>query len=132
MDFPQKLGANAYIYYSKTKSKTGFASRDFVMNYICNLEEDGSLVVACSSYNCLYNMKENDGVIRGDIAIGGLLIEPVPGNPGKSYLYVMQEADLKSSVPSFLLKPALKDQGMQVERIRKVLPRWKNKEGNRE
>ena len=56
--FCKKVGVNAFIYYSKTKSKTGFSSRDFIMNYICNMEADGSLVVACSSYNCNFDMKE--------------------------------------------------------------------------
>ena len=87
--FHKKVGVNAYIYYSKLKAKSILSSRDFVMNYICNLEEDGSLVVACSSYNCDFKLKERDGCVRGDIAIGGLLIEPVKGNPNKSYVYVM-------------------------------------------
>lgn len=79
--FCKKVGVNAYIYYSKLKSKSVLASRDFVVNYICNMEADGSLVVACSSYNCDFELRSKDGIVRGDIAIGGLLIEPVKGNP---------------------------------------------------
>lgn len=37
----------------------------------------------------------------------------------------MQEADVKAPVPAYLMRSAFKDQGMQIERIRKVLPKWK-------
>ena len=49
VDFKKKIGANAYIYYSKTKSKMGFEGRDFILNYLVNIEADGTLMVAASS-----------------------------------------------------------------------------------
>lgn len=123
--YHKKIGANAYIYYSRTKSKTGFSARDFVMNYMCNIEPDGTLYVVCSSYNCDFNYPEQDGAVRGDIAIGGILLEPKRDDPSKTFAYVMQEMDLKSNLPSYILRSGFKDQGMQIERIRKVLPKWK-------
>lgn len=118
IQFKKKVGANAYVYYSKTKSKTAFSARDFVINYICNLEEDGSLVVACTSFNCDYEIPLQDGVTRGEIAVGGILLEPRKDDPSKTYAYVMQELDLKTSLPAYILRSAFRDQGMQIERIR--------------
>ena len=123
--FHKKIGANAYIYYSRTKSKTGFTARDFIMNYICNLEADGTVIVTCSSFNCDFKLREQHGATRGEIAIGGILLEPVKGDPKKTKAYVMQEADLKTSLPAYILRSAFRDQGMQIERIRSVLPKWK-------
>jgi hypothetical protein len=110
--FHKKVGANAYIYYSRTKSKTGFSARDFVVNYLCNVEADGSLIVTCSSFGCDFQLAPQDGATRGEIAIGGLLLVPNKDDPNKSYAYVMQEADLKTSLPAYILRSAFRDQGM--------------------
>ena len=56
MHFCKKVGVNAYIYQIRQKSR-GLGKlpvRDFVMNYICNLESDGSVVVVYTTQNCNY------------------------------------------------------------------------------
>lgn len=40
-------------------------------------------------------------------------------------MYVINELDLKTSLPGYLIRQAYKDQGMQIERLRAVLPKWK-------
>jgi hypothetical protein len=98
-----------------------------VVSYICNLEEDGTVVVAVTSFNCDFKFPEQDGATRGEIAVGGALLEPSKDDPNKTYAYVMQELDLKTSLPAYILRSAFRDQGMQIERLRQVLPKWKEK-----
>lgn len=38
---------------------------------------------------------------------------------------VINELDLKTSLPGYLIRSAYKDQGLQIERLRSVLPKWK-------
>lgn len=47
--FMKKIGANGYVLYNKSKSKMGVSARDFLSNYLINVEPDGTLIsVACS------------------------------------------------------------------------------------
>lgn len=107
--FKEKIGVNAYIYYSRTKPKMGFSARDFVLNYLVNVEEDGTLLVVACSQGCKYQMDEVHGVTRGDMPISGLMLVPNKNDPGKTYAYVINEVDLKTSLPGFLVRQAFKD-----------------------
>ena len=40
-------------------------------------------------------------------------------------MIIVNEVDLKTSLPGYILRSAFRDQGMQIERLRKVLPKWK-------
>lgn len=103
----------------------GFDARDFVLNYLCNVEEDGTLITTVSSQGCQYKMDEVNGVCRGDTPISGIILIPNKDDPNKTYAYVINEVDLKISLPGFLMRQVFKDQGLQIERIRHVLPKWK-------
>ncbi len=39
----------------------------------------------------------------------------------------VNELDLKGSIPEFVLRTTFKDQGYIIERLRRVLPKWKAK-----
>lgn len=52
----KKIGANAYVTYSKTIKYYMVKSRDFVVNYLFNEEEDGKVVFVSSSDNCDYDI----------------------------------------------------------------------------
>lgn len=103
----------------------GFSARDFVLNYLVNIEEDGTLIVVACSQGCKFKIPEVHGVTRGDMPISGLMLVPNKDDPSKTYAYVINEVDLKTSLPGFLVRQAFKDQGLQIERIRHVLPKWK-------
>ena len=123
--FEKKVGANAYNFYTRTISKTGFSARDFVLNLIYNIESDGTVLWCASSHNCAHSKPPHHGTTRGDMPISGLILKPVKGEPNKTYCYIINEVDLKTTLPGFLLRTVYKDQGMQIERIRHVLPKWK-------
>ena len=123
--FRKKIGANAYIYYNRTKPKIGFQARDFICNYLINIEQDGTLVIVSTSYGVDYDEPKHSGITRGDAPIRGWVIIPNQNDPSKSYCYIVNEVDLKTVVPNFILRQAQKDQGLQVERLRGCLPKWK-------
>jgi len=54
----KKVGANAYIYYSKSKPKMGISPRDFLNNYLVNIEKDGTIIILVSSTNVDYDYPE--------------------------------------------------------------------------
>ena len=105
----KKIGANAYIFYSKTKSKTGFSSRDFVLQMIMNIDKDGSIIVCCSSSNCSFDYPLSMDATRAESPISGTILIPDKLNPNKTYMYVINELDLKTSLPGYLIRSAYKD-----------------------
>ena len=50
-EFVKKVGANGYILYTKSKSKLGISARDFLSNFIVNIEPDGTLIVVVCTQN---------------------------------------------------------------------------------
>jgi hypothetical protein len=122
----KKVGVNAYVTYNKTIKKYVVSARDFVFNYLCNEEEDGSMYFVTSSDNTDYNMPEQSGVIRAYTALSGIMLKPDPVDPeNKCIMSSCVEIDLKGGIPDFILKTALKDQGYQVKLLRNVIPKWK-------
>ena len=121
----KKVGVNAYVLYMKTKKKFVVAARDFVTNYIQNTEADGLTYYCASSIGVKVQVPEKDSVIRGDCPLAGFLLKPDPTNKNKTNVTIVNEVDLKSSIPDFALRQVLKDQGYQIDRIRKVIVKWK-------
>lgn len=123
----QKIGANAFVVYKKTVKKFVVAPREFVANQIMNVEDDGTIIVLGSSTNCKYHVPPRSGVIRGESPISGWIIEPANAEMTKSYCYVINEVDQKGQIPEFAMRQVIKDQGYQIDRMRKCLPKWKQK-----
>ena len=48
--FKKKIGANGYVMYTKSKSKMGVSARDFLNNYLINIEPDGTLIICVCSH----------------------------------------------------------------------------------
>ena len=107
----KKIGANAYITYSKTIKKFVISARDFVVNYIINEEADGSILFCASSDNCQHDIAENSGVVRAYTALSGYIIKPDPNDPNKSFISMCNEIDLKGGIPEFAMRQVLKDTG---------------------
>lgn len=79
-EYLKKIGVNSYIYYSKTKSKLGFSSRDFVLQMIMNIEQDGTILICCSSDNCSYQHPQNKDATRAESPISGTILIPDKNN----------------------------------------------------
>mmetsp|Transcript_10021 Transcript_10021/g.16838 ORF Transcript_10021/g.16838 Transcript_10021/m.16838 type:complete len:212 (-) Transcript_10021:38-673(-) len=120
-----KVGVNAYEYTSKSKKKFVVASRDFVINIIYNVERDGTVIICGSSDFYKGSYPEKPNTVRGLSPISGYILEPLEGDPSKTQVTIVNELDLKGSIPDFALRQAFKDQGYQIEKLRKVLPKWK-------
>jgi hypothetical protein len=90
-----------------------------------NEEADGTIYFVTSSDNVDYDVPETPGVIRAYTAISGVMLKPDPSDANKCIMYTCVEIDLKGGIPEFAMRQALKDQGYQIDKIRKVLPKWK-------
>ena len=75
-EFSRKIGVNAYHYYMKSKKKFVVASRDFLVNMIFNVEEDGTVIICGSTDNCTLDIPEKPNTIRGKTAMSGWVIAP--------------------------------------------------------
>lgn len=122
--YKKKVGVNGYVLYSKTVKRFMIAARDFASNYIQNTESDGTVFCCVSSTNCVMNIPEEKSVVRGETPLSGFIIKPDPEDQNKSICTLINEVDLKG-IPEFALRQAMKDQGYQIDKLRKVLPKWK-------
>lgn len=126
-EIKKKIGANAYIMYSKTIKYYLVKSREFIINYLINEESDGTVVFVSSSDNCDYDkhFPEIPGVIRAYTALTGALF--IPDGPNRCLMKLCVEIDLKAGMPDFAMRQVLKDQGYQIDKLRKVVPQLKHK-----
>ena len=54
VEHKKKIGVNATITYSRTVKKYLVAAREFIINYLYNEEEDGTVLYVSSSDCCEY------------------------------------------------------------------------------
>ena len=102
------------------------SSRDFVLNEICNEEPDGTVIVCASSDHCDYQLPPKQGIVRAETPISGMWFKPNPKDPAnKTLAYMINEVDPKAALPDFAMRQVMKDQGYQIERLRRVVPKWK-------
>jgi len=106
-----KLGVNAYITYQKTKKAYVVSSRDFVVNYLCNQEEDGTIMYVATSANCHYKIPEKPATVRADTILAGVILKPNPIDPSKTIFQKITEVDLKG-IPEWVLKGPMRDEGL--------------------
>lgn len=99
-------------------------AREFVFNYLIHEEPDGTVMYTASSDNCDYHLPETSGVTRGYMALAGFMFEPDVNDPSKTNAKMMVELDLKGSIPEFALKKALKDQGIQIVKLRQTVKKF--------
>jgi len=76
----KKVGVNAFISYSKSKKQYVVSSRDFVVNYLCNREEDGTIRDVVTSENVQMNVPEKPSTVRAFSKIVGVTLRPDPVN----------------------------------------------------
>ena len=110
---------------SKTKKKFVVASRDFAMNMIFNREKDGTVIICASTDNFKGDCPPMANTVRAESPLSGFILGADPSNPNRTLVTCINELDFKGSIPEFALRQAFKDQGMQIAKLRSVLPRWK-------
>jgi hypothetical protein len=52
---------------------------------------------------------EQKNVVRGELALGGWRLCPVPGDPQKTRCDYLAVIDMKGQMPAFIMKAAMKD-----------------------
>lgn len=104
----KKIGVNAFVSYSKSKKQYVVSSRDFVVNYLCNVLEDGSIIDACTTDSVEVIIAEKPSTIRASTPITGLILRPDPEDAGKTLVFTTTELDPKG-LPDWAIKSALKD-----------------------
>jgi hypothetical protein len=120
----KKVGPNAFISYSKSKKHFMIYSRDFLVNYLCNREEDGTIRDVVTSENVEYDLPEKEETVRAWSQLAGTILTPDPQDLNKTVVFMCAEVDLKG-LPSAISKIALKDNGQRINNLRKLLPKWK-------
>lgn len=90
-----------------------------------NQEENGTIIICQSTTNCSFNYPVSPDATRGETPISGFILIPDRDDNNATNVYVINELDLKTSLPGYLIRQAYKDQGMQIERLRHVIPKWK-------
>lgn len=123
----KKIGVNAFVSYARTIKYYMVKAREFITNGLVNEEADGSVVFVSSSDNCEYVDKfpPVSGVIRAYTAVTGAHFIPVETN--RTMVKICVEIDLKGGIPDFAMRQVLKDQGYQIEKLRKTVPMMKAK-----
>jgi hypothetical protein len=125
-----KIGVNGYQAYKKTKKKAVVSARDFVVDTIQNYEQDGTLIICGSSTNCKADFPPVSGVVRGETPISGHLMQPINGDRSKTWVTIINEVDQKGHIPEWAMRTVMKDQGYQIDKLRKVVPKWKEQHPN--
>ena len=108
----QKVGVNGFISYTKTKKLLLVASRDFLVNYLINQEEDGSIICVTSTENCESDHPEIPGVVRAGSPMSGFILKVNPIDPTKTIMQKMTEFDPKGGIPDFAIQTVMKNQGL--------------------
>lgn len=123
----KKVGVNAQVTHLKTKKVFVVSSRDFIVNYLCNEEEDGTITDVQTSNDLFHEHPEQPNTVRCHVYINGLELKPIGDN--NTSLFIATESDIKG-IPDWVLKQALKDQVTAINNIRKLLPQWKKENPN--
>ena len=77
--FVKKFGVNSYGMYTRTKAVMVVSGRDFVLNFMFNKEQDGTIIILCLDTNdkeIIEQFPPRKGVTRGGLPISGWIIKP--------------------------------------------------------
>jgi hypothetical protein len=107
---------SAYLEY---KSQYFVAGRDFVNINHWRREASGKVFFVGGAVESA-EMPKRSGLVRGELVIGGWLMEAVDGGKATKLTYVVQ-LDLKGSIPTWISGEIMKRQPMQIDKIRNFL-----------
>jgi hypothetical protein len=52
-------------------------------------------------------------------------MQPIKGDRSKTFVTIVNEIDIKGFVPEWAMRTVMKDQGYQIDNLRKIIPKWK-------
>lgn len=110
------------VSHLKTKKVLIVSSRDFVINMLCNMEEDGTIIDIQTSENLYHEYPEQPSTVRCHDYLNGFQLKPI--GTTKTEFFLASETDIKG-IPDWVIKQALKDQVTVINLISKYLPEWK-------
>ena len=70
-------------------------------------------------------------MVRATAPIGGWLLVPDKEDPNKTYCQLFLEADFGGYFPDIAVKTAFKQQGYQIDLLRKCIPKFLDKFKNK-
>jgi hypothetical protein len=73
------------------------------------------------------DMPEEPGCVRMSVPVGGLWFKPKPGDPTKSEIIFIAEADLGGNIPGWVTKQVIKDTAYSLVNLRTVMPAYVKK-----
>ena len=126
--FMGKVGANAYTIYNLSKKIFFVAGREFLLDFFTNQEADGTIFIVISTNRELYDLvPERKGIVRAESPVGGWILTPDAQNPNKTHCKLMIEINFGGNIPDLAVKTAFRDQGYQIDKLRKTLPKFKER-----
>ena len=93
LGYLQNVGKNAYVMYQQYKKSNNQTPppREFLTNFLCNQDPDGSILHVASSTDCKFNYCSS--FTRGSIHLQGSILYPHGDN--QTLLTWVQEVDYK-------------------------------------
>ena len=129
--FMKKFGVNSFGLYTRTKAVMVVAGRDFVLNFMFNKEQDGTIIVLCldtKDKEMLEMCPPRKGVTRGGLPISGWIIKPDHQDPeNKCHVHLIIELDFGGFMPDFVMKIAFQENGMLIDNLRKSVKKFREK-----
>lgn len=117
----ERIADQTFLVYHKTKSVMIVGPRDFVLILHFNKTPDGVIYALVQESGRHDLWPESKGIVRGVLPFGGWRLEPMPGDPSRTKCDYIAEINLKGSMPSFIMKSAIKEQGYQIVMLRKAV-----------
>ena len=123
MKITENVGTNFVIGYQRTYRILTVASRDLYQNVFWNGYQDGSVMsILWDTGDDDYPLEKN--CVRMQCPIGGFHVFPQEGDPTKSYIRMVVEADLKGNIPQYITQQALNVTSLGLVMLRKVYPKY--------
>ena len=107
------------VYYERYKGSWPVAGRDFVTVGMVHREE-GRIFWAYKSIG--YPYPEVKNVVRGEVKIGGFILEGVEGD--KTKVTYISDVDLKGDIPGFMKKQVDEEEGALVGHLKELMKEY--------
>ena len=124
----EKMGVAAYTMYNRSKKVMVVSGRDFIMDVLTFQEPDGTiLLIISSNEEQTLSYPQKKGVVRANAPIGGWVLIPDKDDPNKTHCSLSVEIDMVGYFPDIAINTAFRQQGYQINELRKTIPKYLEK-----